>query len=89
MLNGSAQAQSTAGNGHAHASQVGLAQICQTVETRASSLSYLDVFHVLMVATGIMFFLSFVLRANKPKKRACRSERGGVTSASTGKDRPL
>jgi DHA2 family multidrug resistance protein len=70
MLNGSAQAaQSMAGTGHADASQVGLAQIYQTVQTQASSLSYLDVFHVLMVTTGIMFFLSFLLRANKPKKQ--------------------
>jgi len=70
MLNGSAQAaQSTAGNGYADASQVGLAKIYQTVQTQASSLSYLDVFHVLMIATGIMFFLSFLLRANKPKKQ--------------------
>jgi hypothetical protein len=59
-----------AGNGHADASQVGLAKIYQTVQTQASSLSYLDVFHVLMVLTGIMFFLSFLLRANKLKKQA-------------------
>jgi len=71
MLNGSAQAaQSMAGSGHADASQVGLAQIYQTVQTQSSSLSYLDVFYVLMVTTGIMFFLSFLLQANKPKKQA-------------------
>jgi MFS transporter, DHA2 family, multidrug resistance protein len=69
-LNGSAQAaQSMAGNGHADASHVGLAQIYDTVQTQASSLSYLDVFYLLMVLTGIMFFLSFLLQANKPKKQ--------------------
>jgi hypothetical protein len=71
MLNGSAKAAQIHGRKRTCACQPDwMAQICQTVETRASSLSYLDVFHVLMVATGIMFFLSFVLRANKPKKRA-------------------
>jgi MFS transporter, DHA2 family, multidrug resistance protein len=70
MLNGSAQAaQSMAGNGHGDASHVGLAQIYQTVQTQASSLSYLDVFYILMVLSGIMFFLSFLLQANKPKKQ--------------------
>jgi DHA2 family multidrug resistance protein len=71
MLNGSVQAaQGMAGSGHADATQVGLARIYQTVQTQASSLSYLDVFYVLMVTTGIMFFLSFLLRANKPTKQA-------------------
>jgi MFS transporter, DHA2 family, multidrug resistance protein len=70
-LSGAAQnAQSMAGMGHADASQMGLAQIYQTVQNQASSLSYLDVFHVLMVIGGVMFFLSFILRANKPKKEA-------------------
>jgi DHA2 family multidrug resistance protein len=68
-LSGTAQkAQSMAGMGHADASQIGLAQIYQTVQNQASSLSYLDVFHVLMVIGGVMFFLSFLLRGNKPKK---------------------
>jgi DHA2 family multidrug resistance protein len=71
MLSGTAQAaQSTAGMGHADANQMGLAQIYQTVQSQASALSYLDVFHVLMVIGGIMFFLSFLLRGNKPKKEA-------------------
>jgi DHA2 family multidrug resistance protein len=71
MLSGTAQkAQSAAGMGHADANQMGLAQIYQTVQSQASALSYLDVFHVLMVIGGIMFFLSFLLRGNKPKKEA-------------------
>jgi hypothetical protein len=70
-LSGTAQkAQSMAGMGHADASQMGLAQIYQTVQNQASSLSYLDVFHILMVIGGVMFFLSFLLRGNKPKKEA-------------------
>jgi hypothetical protein len=69
MLNGTTQAaQSMAGNGHVDANQVGMAQIYQTVQNQASSLSYLDVFHILMVIGGVMFFLSFLLRGNKPKK---------------------
>ena len=71
MLNGTAQtAQSIAGNGHVDANQVGMARIYQTVQDQASALSYLDVFHVLMVIGGAMFFLSFLLRGNKPKKQA-------------------
>jgi hypothetical protein len=71
MLSGTTQAaQSVAGNGHVDANQVGMAQIYQTVQNQASALSYLDVFHVLMVIGGVMFFLSFLLRGNKPKKEA-------------------
>jgi hypothetical protein len=71
MLSGTAQtAQSIAGNGHVDANQVGMARIYQTVQDQASALSYLDVFHVLMVIGGAMFFLSFLLRGNKPKKQA-------------------
>ena len=69
MLNGAAQmAQSTAGNGHADANQIGLAQVYQTLQIQASALSYLDVFQILMVIGVVMFFLSFLLRGNKPKK---------------------
>jgi hypothetical protein len=50
--------------------EVGMAQIYQTVQNQASALSYLDVFHVLMVIGGAMFFLSFLLQGNKPKKQA-------------------
>ena len=71
MLSGTAQkTQAAAGMGHADANQMGLAQIYQTVQSQASTLSYLDVYHVLMVIGGVMFFLSFLLRGNKPKKQA-------------------
>jgi MFS transporter, DHA2 family, multidrug resistance protein len=70
MLSGTTQAaRSMAGNGHADASRIGLAQVYQTVQTQASSLSYLDVFYMLMVISAVMFFLSFLLQANKPKKQ--------------------
>jgi DHA2 family multidrug resistance protein len=69
-LSGTVQkAQFAAGMGHADASQIGLAQIYQTVQSQASSLAYLDVFYLLMVIGGVMFFLSFLLRGNKPKKQ--------------------
>jgi len=69
MLNGAAEAaRATAGNGRADANHVGLAQTYQTVQTQASSLSYVDVFYILMVLGAIMFFCSFLLRGNKPKK---------------------
>lgn len=37
-----------------------------TVEHQAATLSYIDTFWLLGVATGIMFFLSFLLRKNEP-----------------------
>jgi DHA2 family multidrug resistance protein len=71
MLNGASQmATSTAGNGQTDANRIGLAQTYQTVQAQASSLSYLDVFHILMVIGAVMFLLSFLLRGNKPKKAA-------------------
>lgn len=61
-------ARSTAGNGPADATQIGLAKMYQLVQVQASSLSYLDIFHLLMVVGVVMFFLSFLLRGNKPQK---------------------
>jgi DHA2 family multidrug resistance protein len=40
---------------------------------QASTLSYLDTFWVLGVATGIMFLLSFLLRKNNPRKPDAQS----------------
>jgi DHA2 family multidrug resistance protein len=37
-----------------------------TVEHQAATLAYIDTFWLLGVATGIMFFLSFLLRKNEP-----------------------
>jgi DHA2 family multidrug resistance protein len=71
MLNGTSQtAQSIAGNGHVDANQVGMARIYQTVQNQASALSYLDVFHVLMVIGGAMFFGLLPRKRNDRKKQA-------------------
>jgi DHA2 family multidrug resistance protein len=43
--------------------------IYQMVQHQASVLSYIDTFWLLGVATGIMFFLSFLLRKNNPRQR--------------------
>ncbi len=42
------------------------AQIYQTLQAQAASLSYIDTFMVLSVGAGIMFFLSFLLEKNDP-----------------------
>jgi DHA2 family multidrug resistance protein len=68
-LSGAMQtAQNLAGTGTADAHQIGLARMYQTVQTQASALSYLDVFHILMVLACIMFVLSFFLKRNRPEK---------------------
>jgi DHA2 family multidrug resistance protein len=43
------------------------AEIYRTVQNQASALSYIDTFWLLGLATGIMFFLSFLLRRNNPR----------------------
>ena len=40
------------------------AQLYQGVQAQASSLSYIDTFMVLAVASAVMFFLSFILKKN-------------------------
>jgi DHA2 family multidrug resistance protein len=44
-------------------------QLNETMQKQASTLSYIDTFWVLGVATGIMFFLSFLLRKNDPHQK--------------------
>jgi DHA2 family multidrug resistance protein len=39
-----------------------------TMQNQASTLSYIDTFWLLGIATGIMFFLSFLMRKNNPTK---------------------
>jgi DHA2 family multidrug resistance protein len=41
-----------------------------TMLTQASTLSYIDTFWMLGIATGIMFMLSFLLKKNNPRKPA-------------------
>jgi DHA2 family multidrug resistance protein len=38
------------------------------MQNQASTLSYIDTFWLLGIATGIMFFLSFLMRKNNPTK---------------------
>jgi DHA2 family multidrug resistance protein len=42
----------------------------QSVQAQASALSYIDTFWLLGIATGIMFFLSFLLSRNNPRRAA-------------------
>jgi len=42
------------------------ARIYQAIQNQAGSLAYIDTFMVLSVASGIMFFLSFILKKNDP-----------------------
>ena len=44
------------------------ARVYQSVQAQASALSYIDTFWLLGVGTAIMFFLSFLLRKNNPRK---------------------
>jgi DHA2 family multidrug resistance protein len=68
---GAAQAaQGIAGTGAADAHQIGLARVYQTLQMQASALSYLDVFHILMILAFVMFVLSFFLKRNRPQKGA-------------------
>ena len=41
-------------------------RIYETMQKQASALSYIDTFWMLGIATGIMFFLSFLLKKNNP-----------------------
>jgi DHA2 family multidrug resistance protein len=44
----------------------GYARIYQGIQAQASALAYVDTFMVLAVGSGIMFFLSFILKGNDP-----------------------
>jgi hypothetical protein len=43
-----------------------LATIYQGVQDQAATLGYIDIFMVLCVGSGIMFFLAFLLKKNDP-----------------------
>jgi DHA2 family multidrug resistance protein len=43
-------------------------RIYRSMQNQASTLSYIDTFWMLGIATGIMFFLSFLLRKNNPRR---------------------
>ena len=42
----------------------------RSMQDQASALSYIDTFWILGIAAGIMFFLSFLLKKNNPRKAA-------------------
>ena len=44
----------------------GYARIYQNIQAQASAQAYIDTFMVLAVGSGIMFFLSFILKGNDP-----------------------
>ena len=56
----------TAGGSHAQIAAYG--QLYGAMQSQASTLSYIDTFWLLGIATGIMFLLSFLLRKNDPHK---------------------
>jgi DHA2 family multidrug resistance protein len=65
-LNGLSQQIAHSGLGTHDAQAQAYARIYQTVQTQAASLSYIDTFMVLAIASAIMFFLSFLLKKNEP-----------------------
>ncbi|MGA7292513.1 MAG: DHA2 family efflux MFS transporter permease subunit [Terriglobales bacterium] len=72
--NGLAHQLATAGVAKPDAPLHAYAMIYQSLQAQAASLAYIDTFMVLSVASGIMFFLAFVLKKNDPGG-------GGVTMA--------
>jgi DHA2 family multidrug resistance protein len=44
-------------------------RIYNSVQNQAMTLSYIDTFWILGIATGIMFFLSFLLKKNNPGRK--------------------
>ena len=56
----------TAGGSQAQIAAYG--QLYGTMQSQASTLSYIDTFWLLGIATGTMFVLSFLLRKNNPRK---------------------
>jgi DHA2 family multidrug resistance protein len=65
-LNGLSQQIAHSGLGAHDAQAQAYARIYQTVQAQAASLSYIDTFMVLAIASAIMFFLSFLLKKNEP-----------------------
>jgi DHA2 family multidrug resistance protein len=50
-----------------HTARIGAyARIYQSIQAQASAAAYVDTFMVLAVGSGIMFFLSFILKKNDP-----------------------
>jgi DHA2 family multidrug resistance protein len=56
------------GAGNAETQVTGLALIYQALMAQAAALSYLDAYMALGAASVAMFFLSFLLKSNNPRK---------------------
>jgi MFS transporter, DHA2 family, multidrug resistance protein len=48
-------------------------RIYNSMQDQASTLSYIDTFWILGIATGIMFLLSFLLRKNNPGRAGAKA----------------
>jgi DHA2 family multidrug resistance protein len=51
-----------------HAQMQAYGRIYGSLQSQASTLSYIDTFWLLGIATGVMFLLSFLLKKNHPRK---------------------
>ncbi|HEY1484156.1 MAG TPA: DHA2 family efflux MFS transporter permease subunit [Candidatus Acidoferrum sp.] len=65
-VNGLSQQIAHSGLGTHEAQAQAYARIYEAVQAQAASLSYIDTFMVLAIASAIMFFLSFLLKRNEP-----------------------
>jgi DHA2 family multidrug resistance protein len=66
QANGLAQHLAHSGIGAREAYARAVATIYQGVQAQATTLAYIDIFMVLCVVSGIMFFLAFALKKNDP-----------------------
>ena len=66
QANGLAQHLAHSGIGAREAYSRAVATIYQAVQAQAITLAYIDIFMVLCVVSGIMFFLAFALKKNAP-----------------------
>lgn len=57
---------SAGGLSHPDAQRQAYARIYELVQAQSATLAYIDTFMVLAVLSGVMFFLSFILRPNHP-----------------------
>ncbi len=64
--NGLAQHLAHSGIGAHEAYARAVATIYQSLQAQAATLAYIDIFMVLCVVSGIMFFLAFLLKKNDP-----------------------
>jgi len=65
-VTGLSQQLATSGLDQHSARMAAYARIYQSIQAQASAAAYIDTFMVLAVGSGIMFFLSFLLKKNDP-----------------------